>query len=510
MKLRNKLYAIMLIVSIVPLLFCALVMIYQNGKNVEQVIKKNVLGVSQSQIDNIENFSEQIKQDLEILSQYEFLQQEVLVSLNRIEPTGPEARSHIEELLVQQRRYQPYIQSMAVVDKNLRVVAVSEANYIAGGSSGLGEIEDEFLTGEFCIGNIYTRKINNRMTRAVLAYQGVYYEEELIGYIVQEILADYYSKYHQGNIFWENGTMQILDGNDEIVTVGGYGEGQYDFIDVQDLHDRRVERKQKSEGYEYSGSMDYEISGVKYVTCYSKLQYTDWIIRVTVNVDNYQEFDISYIAIFITVILMGTLILTVLHYYITVKITLPMERIRTVLMKVQETEDYSIRLEPDSDDEVGEMQHEINHLLQCVMESQMEDKEEQKSLERKAEKDPMTGVMNKKAIAARVQQLAEEIEPREGKIAVGFVDIDDFRDFNTNYGHAEGDHVIKYVANTLRETIPGSVGRNGGDEFVFCMETDGREFVAQTMELLIRKLQKGVINGVTGENMPIPCSRYCN
>ena len=104
------------------------------------------------------------------------------------------------------------------------------------------------------------------------------------------------------------------------------------------------------------------------------------------------------------------------------------------------------------------------------------------------------------------RELAEEIEPREGKIAVGFVDIDDFRDYNTNYGHAEGDHVIKFVAHTLREMIPGSVGRNGGDEFVFCMETDGREFVTQTMELLIRKLQNGVINGVTGERMPIPCS----
>ena len=306
MKLRNKLYAIMLVVSLVPLFFCAMIMMYQNSKNVERVIEENVLGISQSQIDNIENFCEQVKQDLEILSQYEFLQQEILVSLNRVESEGPEARNHVEELLVQRRRYQPYIQSMAVVDKNLRVVAVSEANYTAGGSSGLGEVEEEFLGGGFCFGNVYTRKINNTMKRAVLAYQGVYYEGELIGYIVEEILAEYFSRYHKGNIFWENGTMQILDGEDEIITVGGYGEGRYDFIDVQDLHDRRVERKQKTEGFEYSGSLAYEITGEKYVTCYSKLQYTDWIIRVTVNVDEYQGFDISYIVIFATVIFLNT------------------------------------------------------------------------------------------------------------------------------------------------------------------------------------------------------------
>ena len=155
---------------------------------------------------------------------------------------------------------------------------------------------------------------------------------------------------------------------------------------------------------------------------------------------------------------------------------------------------------------MSEVQYEINHLLQCVMESQMEGKEEQKSLERKAEKDPMTGVMNKKAIAQRVMSMAEEIEPLAGKIAVGFVDIDDFRDYNTLYGHAEGDHVIKFVASTLRELIPGAVGRNGGDEFVFCMETDGREIVEQIMERSIHRLQTGVITSVTNEPMPIPCS----
>lgn len=58
------------------------------------------------------------------------------------------------------------------------------------------------------------------------------------------------------------------------------------------------------------------------------------------------------------------------------------------------------------------------------------------------------------------------------RISVGFLDIDDFKDYNTNYGHQEGDNVIKFVANTLKDNFKGEVGRNGGDEFVFGYEGD--------------------------------------
>lgn len=505
MKLRNHLFITLLTVSLVPLVLCGLVMLYQNTKNVENVIQENLLGVSESQIDNIENFFEQVKQDMEIVSNYSFLQHEVLSSLNRVSSEGEATREHLEEILRERKNYQPYILSMVITDKNLRVVAVSE-DYDNGGSSGLGEVDPEYLTGDFVIGNVYTRRTSAGEKRAVLAYQGIYYKDELIGFIVEEILTDYFDQYHEGNVFWDNGVMQILDGKGNIVTIGGDGEESADFVEHQELHDRRVSSQRKKIGYSMEGSLEYSISGVKYITRYSELEYTDWTIRVTANVDSYVQVGMSYLALFIAVLAIGALLMVVLNYYITTRTTHPIEEIREILKQVQQTQDYSLRLEPGTADEMGELQHEVNHLLQCVMELQMHEKAEQKSLEKKAEKDPMTGVMNKKAIAARVEQMVEEVETRDGKIAVGFVDIDDFRDYNTKYGHAEGDHVIKFVANTLREMIPGSVGRNGGDEFVFSMETDGREIVAQTMERLMRRLKNGVINGVTGEQMPIPCS----
>ena len=118
----------------------------------------------------------------------------------------------------------------------------------------------------------------------------------------------------------------------------------------------------------------------------------------------------------------------------------------------------------------------------------------------------MTGIYNKKAIVEMVLEKSVRLSGTGSKLAVAFVDIDDFKDYNTLYGHMEGDHVIKFVANTLRGSIHGDVGRYGGDEFVFCMETQDKEIVEQTIRMLMHKLNQGVINEVTGERMPIPCS----
>ncbi len=68
--------------------------------------------------------------------------------------------------------------------------------------------------------------------------------------------------------------------------------------------------------------------------------------------------------------------------------------------------------------------------------------------------------------------LTSELERRGGnKIALLFIDVDDFKFINDRYGHTIGDEVIKYVADTIRVKVDdkgGFAGRFGGDEFVLC------------------------------------------
>ena len=164
MRLRDRLYGVLLAITLIPLLLCGFIMLYQNDKNAENIIEENLLGVSESQIDNIENFFENIKQDMEIVSNYSFLQQEVLVSLGQVEENDASARRHLEEILQERMLHQPYIQSMVIADKNFKTVAASE-NYEVGADSGLGIASAKFLQGNFYIGNIYTRQAAREKSR---------------------------------------------------------------------------------------------------------------------------------------------------------------------------------------------------------------------------------------------------------------------------------------------------------------------------------------------------------
>ena len=148
----------------------------------------------------------------------------------------------------------------------------------------------------------------------------------------------------------------------------------------------------------------------------------------------------------------------------------------------------------------------IQRMCQDITEERYEQEEALLEAEEKATLDPMTQIKNKKAIETIIRTRLAEAAEKRMPIAVGFVDIDNFREYNTRYGHLQGDEVIKYVAAVLKETIPGEVGRNGGDEFTFVIPQASCEAVENSMQQIYRKLKEGVVVTETGEKIPTPCS----
>ncbi len=71
-----------------------------------------------------------------------------------------------------------------------------------------------------------------------------------------------------------------------------------------------------------------------------------------------------------------------------------------------------------------------------------------------------------------VRAFSQEIDRRgQNKVAIMFLDVDDFKFINDRYGHSVGDEVIRFVADTIRRKVDdrgGFAGRFGGDEFVMC------------------------------------------
>jgi len=148
----------------------------------------------------------------------------------------------------------------------------------------------------------------------------------------------------------------------------------------------------------------------------------------------------------------------------------------------------------------------IQRMYQDITEERRQQEEALYQAEEKATLDPMTQIKNKRAIEQITKERIEEAVQKKLSIAVGFVDIDNFKDYNTKYGHLQGDEVIKYVARVLKESVNGDVGRTGGDEFTFCMLNPSYEDVEDSMKMMHRRLNEGIRVLETGEVIPTPCS----
>ncbi len=83
-------------------------------------------------------------------------------------------------------------------------------------------------------------------------------------------------------------------------------------------------------------------------------------------------------------------------------------------------------------------------------------------------RDLLTGVYNRVAFNNEILPSLEEYNRTGISCALSFVDADNFKKINDEYGHARGDRVLKIIAMTLNTNCPdgGVVCRYGGDEFV--------------------------------------------
>lgn len=89
-----------------------------------------------------------------------------------------------------------------------------------------------------------------------------------------------------------------------------------------------------------------------------------------------------------------------------------------------------------------------------------------------SEHDPLTNLMNRRAFDKQLESALIKANRTERKLALLFLDLNDFKQVNDTYGHNAGDMVLTAVAQRLTDCIRESdfVGRLGGDEFVVCLD----------------------------------------
>jgi diguanylate cyclase (GGDEF)-like protein len=90
--------------------------------------------------------------------------------------------------------------------------------------------------------------------------------------------------------------------------------------------------------------------------------------------------------------------------------------------------------------------------------------------------DPLTGLPNRTLLLDRLTHALAMTDRRQRPVTVLFLDLDDFKAINDDYGHSEGDNLLVAMASCLTKLVRPSdtVARLGGDEFVIlCEDLDG-------------------------------------
>jgi len=89
-----------------------------------------------------------------------------------------------------------------------------------------------------------------------------------------------------------------------------------------------------------------------------------------------------------------------------------------------------------------------------------------------AVKDHLTGLYNRQYFEDYVVNLIKKGLREDRDFSLVFIDLDNFKPINDNFGHAKGDEVLKKVAEFFKQTFRhyDIIARIGGDEFVVIIE----------------------------------------
>ncbi|MGX5174863.1 diguanylate cyclase [Aliikangiella sp. IMCC44653] len=140
--------------------------------------------------------------------------------------------------------------------------------------------------------------------------------------------------------------------------------------------------------------------------------------------------------------------------------------------------------------------------LQGIVESKTKELQQaNEKLSRLAFYDVLTEIPNRRYFIDQTSKLIKFSERRSKEMAVGLIDIDDFKLVNDSYGHDKGDQVLKSLGSCLKDFFrqDDAYCRFGGEEFAFAVGITDKECIRQMCERLlgfIRELTFTIDNDV--------------
>jgi diguanylate cyclase (GGDEF)-like protein/PAS domain S-box-containing protein len=122
----------------------------------------------------------------------------------------------------------------------------------------------------------------------------------------------------------------------------------------------------------------------------------------------------------------------------------------------------------------------------------------EKKIEFLAYHDALTGLPNRLLMQDRCEQAMAQAERNSSKVALVYLDMDNFKSINDSMGHDAGDALLRKVAQRIQECVrdTDTISRQGGDEFLVVLrDLPEVEAASSVMLKIMGRLQEPFVAG---------------
>jgi diguanylate cyclase len=104
--------------------------------------------------------------------------------------------------------------------------------------------------------------------------------------------------------------------------------------------------------------------------------------------------------------------------------------------------------------------------------------------------DPLTQIANRRGLARAFEAEQSRVSRQGGLLAIGLLDVDNFKKLNDSLGHQTGDEALKFLSRRVSECLRPSdvIARYGGEEFVVLLPDTEVDEAQQVLTRLQRQL----------------------
>jgi len=197
----------------------------------------------------------------------------------------------------------------------------------------------------------------------------------------------------------------------------------------------------------------------------------------------------------ILVVSSGLIVLVILNVLLQAIILRPLQKLTEHAARLQQEEDYSLRLDLRRNDEVGVLAGSFDKMVQTVRERTEELKRANEQLTLLSLRDGLTGIPNRRMFDASLKQEWRRAMRDRTPISLILGDVDFFKNYNDAHGHLQGDQCLIAVAAVLQGQIqrPADLAaRFGGEEFAIILadtDAEGAAHVAQSLRQAVLDLR---------------------